>query len=288
MDAPQPSGPATETLPLILAAARMCIVYEPRLVARLRHELSCPFEQWPAELHAALERALRRVAEGCADPTPEMIPCWFEEPPSGKRHRIPREAIWRALRCGTTEEPARASDDRHLLPSLRIFAAAIADTWPDHPRVDPRRSVQIGVAALEARASPMFQLGAFQWIDAVEGPPKVPTSDEPEAMEMITTLDRMVSHWLALIPEPFEPTQSLATDAVARPRLSTKDAVARREAESRRRWLAKEWDDPKEARDALEDDLNKRPDRSVAKPGDRDYHTRATIDRLTRRWFDPR
>jgi hypothetical protein len=90
---------------------------------------------------------------------------------------------------------------------------------------------------------------------------------------------------LAKLREVLEAAASAPEPDPNRERVTTKDAVARREAEYRRRWEAGEFESPTDARRHLELDVNARPDGTCAQPGEPDHHRRPSIDRLTRGWF---
>lgn len=285
MSVPHPAllGTTAQHMPLLSAAVHVAGIRAPQVVYT---ELVAIAKGGGTRAYVEFRRAMEWIAGKCAEPN--GLSYFFQDPATGNLQRLSPAALWQADADGGVSIGAEVTEDPNTWPELQPFRQALRDVVSEE--CDPALQVVVFRPELDAHLGPTPQL-ADLWV----------AKHYEEVMQQIQLAvggeaGVRVPGWLLSFVEHQMPMQlelrSLLSrigadppNETARPKVTTKAAVAAKEAEFRRRWRAKEFSTADEARRVLVDELNARPDGTVAKRGDRDFRSPRTVDRLTRGWF---
>lgn len=272
-------GATAQHMPLIAAAVAVAAARAPQVILE---ELEALAGDGSARANVELRRAIDWLSAKCAEPN--GLICAHQDPATGELLRIPASAIWQVT-CGT---PGPSQHDGEGWPELTPFREAGAQVL-GHSNFDPRLEIVVPRTELDVLLGPERAIaGAWLTANIEEAIPTLQrvagTSDAPIAnwartqVEQLPVLARLHA---ALTTSEEHAAETKPTTS----KTSTKAAVATKEGDYRARWKTGEFASSRAALDALTLELNTRSDGSVAHRGDADYHSKPTIERLTRGWF---
>lgn len=277
---PASLGVTARHMPLLGAAVHVASVRAPQVVFA---DLVAVSELRSPPAVREFRRALAWILGKCAEPG--GLAYAYQDPATGELHRLPASALWQASLADNTQDGDAPESWTELGPFKQVVAERLGV-----PDCSPALQVVVPTAELQAllgAEGPMHVAWVATHMDEVMAGIREAVKADPKngiAEWAMTYVDNHLPMLAALLAALRDRDTEGRADT-ARPKVTTKAAVAGSEAEFRGRWQRGEFTTPQAAREALVLKLNARADGTVARKGDPDFHARASVDRLTRGWF---